>query len=123
MSSLRPKASSNRVMSAFGDGNYGWFNSDICLLYLNVARICNRNKDYEQAISCFEKAHDHGDCFTEAAKEPIKRPTSAGISNATELPSRFVHINEGTFKQSFFDLKRNILDVVKDSLNSICNIY
>jgi len=85
--------------SAFGDGNYGWFNSDICLLYLNAARICNRNKDYEQAISCFEKAHDHGDCFTEAAKEPIKRPTSAGISNATELPSRFVYINEETFKQ------------------------
>jgi len=85
--------------STFGDGNYGWFNSDICLLYLNAARIYNRNKDYKQTIFCFEKAYEHGDSFTEAAKEPIKRPTGAGISDATELPSRFVHISELTFKQ------------------------
>ncbi|WP_026505403.1 helix-turn-helix transcriptional regulator [Butyrivibrio sp. NC3005] len=85
--------------STFGDGNYGWFNSDICLLYLNAARICNRNKDYKQTSDCFGKAYEHGTSFMEAAKEPIKRPTNAGVSDAVELPSRFVYISESLFKQ------------------------
>ncbi|WP_022758797.1 hypothetical protein [Butyrivibrio fibrisolvens] len=53
----------------------------------------------EQTTDCFEKAYEHGNCFMEAAKEPIKRPTSAGVSGAVELPSHFVYISESTFKQ------------------------
>lgn len=85
--------------SAFGNCNYGWFNSDICLLYLNAARIYNRNEDYDQAIDCFEKAYDHGVLFREAAKEPMKRPTAACLSDAVELPSRFVYNSESTLIQ------------------------
>ena len=85
--------------SVFEDGNYGWFNRDICILYLNAARICNRNKDYNHAIDFFEKAYDYGRFFMKNVKVPMKRPTSACISDAIELPSRFICINEGTFKE------------------------
>ncbi len=85
--------------STFEDGNYGWFNSDMCMLYMNAARIYNRNKDYKKAIECLDKSYEHGVCFSEAVKEPIQRPTGASIREAVDLPSPFAHINKLTFNQ------------------------
>ena len=85
--------------SSFGDGNYGWFNSDICMLYLNAARIYNRNKDYDKAIDCFEKAYGHGTTFMEVSKDPVKKPTGTCLSNAIEMPTTFVYVSDNTFKE------------------------
>ena len=85
--------------SAFGEDDFGWFNSDMCLLYLNAARICSRNIDEAHTIEYFDKAYCFCKNFMEAARDKIEKPSARCLNKATNLPSRFVYVSEKTLKE------------------------
>ena len=85
--------------SVFEGGNYDWFNSDMCMLYLNASRIYNRNNDFAHAIEYFGKAYDHGLAFQDATKNKLEKITAPLLNNVVDFPSRFVFVSESTFKE------------------------
>jgi len=103
--------------SAFKDGDYEWFHSDICMLFLNASRICDRMKDSAHAIKYFDKAYDHCISFMEASKHNMENINSPLFSDAVDFPCFFVYVSvsDNSFKQYLRLFSEEVISKIRDN--------
>ncbi len=83
--------------------DYGLFNSDICLLYLQTSRIYAKEGDEKRALAYFDKACKHCLSFGKAFNNK---------DNSNVYPWNFIYVNEQTIKEYTSSFPKTILNKI-----------
>lgn len=83
--------------------DYGVFNSDMCLLYLQASRIYTKDGDEKHALACFDKARKHCLSFGKAFNNK---------DNSNVYPWNFIYVNEQTLIEYTGNFPKTILNKI-----------
>ena len=94
-------------------GSYGYYNSDMCFLYLHAAYLSAKREKEKDALKYFDKAYEHVLGLKDAREH--KETDSDNLKTLSDYPGLVVHVDENVLKEWL-----NIIP--KDIAKKICNM-